>query len=433
MSDRKPGLESPALIDEAKLEQNQTASQSWLSNQLRAFQHRDYVLYFFGMLISFIGSWIQMTALQWLTYQLTNSKFLLGLTTAVGTLPMLFFSLFAGVVADRFSKRNLIIVTQTAAMLLAFVLAALTYWHIINIYHIIIIGFLAGVVTAFDWPARQSFVIEMVGREDLANAIAMNSAMFNSARVVGPAIAGIMLVHGGAGMAFFVNGVSFLAAIGGLFLMTVTHTPAESHPSVLSSLKEGLRYVRGNKMVKALMVLAGAVAIFAQPYSVLLPAFAKENLGGKEGVYSLLLTVIGVGALFGALTTSSANSYRRKVKLLIIGSLVFCLTAAAFTFSHTLYISIGLLVILGWGVMVTMSMMNTLVQILVPDELRGRVISVYTLMIMGMAPLGSLQIGTVAHKLGAPLAVQLSAIVFILIMVCLIPKLRAEHPPELVS
>ncbi|HET6456179.1 MAG TPA: MFS transporter [Armatimonadota bacterium] len=393
-----------------------------LLRPLRAFRHRNYRLFFSGQVISLTGTWIQLVALGWLVLQLTNSALLLGVVSSIGALPILIFSLPAGVVADRFNKRNLIVLTQSCAMTLAFVLAGLTYKGVVNIYFIVAIGFLLGMVNAFDAPTRQSFVIEMVGREDLTNAIALNSAMFNSARIIGPAIAGALIAAIGTAGAFFVNGASFIAVITGLLLMQVNHRVPIVSASVAEGLREGFAFIKQNSLIAALLMLTAVVSIFSIPYAVLMPIFARDILHAGARGYGYLMSAVGSGALIGAATLSSlgdfpdrsGHSLRRcnwKGKLLLAGNLTFCTMLVIFSFSRILPLSLAVLVGAGWGMMTNMALTNTLIQTSVPDRLRGRVMSVYTLMFMGLAPIGSLQAGVIAHWLGAPVAIRIGAIV----------------------
>ena len=377
---------------------------------MSAFRHRNYRLFFGGQIISLTGTWIQQVALGWLVLQLTNSALLLGVVSSIGALPILVFSLPAGVVADRFNKRNLIVLTQSCAMTLAFVLATLTYTHVVNIYFIVAIGFLLGMVNAFDAPSRQSFVIEMVGREDLTNAIALNSAMFNSARIIGPSVAGILLAAVGSAGAFFVNGASFVAVIIGLLFMQVNHVVPKVHASVVQGLKEGLAFIKQNRMVTGLLALTAVVSIFSIPYAVLMPIFARDILKVGARGYGYLMSSVGAGALIGAVTLSSLGDFKWKGKLLLAGNLTFCTMLVLFSFSRIWPLSLALLVGTGWGMMTNMALTNTLIQTSVPDGLRGRVMSVYTLMFMGFAPIGSLQAGVIAHWLSAPMAIRIGAI-----------------------
>lgn len=393
-----------------------------IPHQLAAFKHRNYRLFFGGQIISLTGTWLQSVAQGWLVLQLTNSSLLLGVVSAIGSIPILAFSLTAGVVADRFNKRNLLVVTQAVMMILAFILAVLTHWGWVTVYHIIVLGFLLGTANAFDAPARQSFVIEMVGREDLTNAIALNSAMFNGARIAGPAIAGLVIAALGLAGAFFLNGASFIAVIAGLLMMQVNYVPRQSSHSASQELKEGLRFVRHHSMVLALLILAAMVSIFATPYAVLMPKFAADYLHlGAQG-YGYLLSAVGVGALTGAITLSFLGDIRWKGKLLLAGNVVFCVMLVLFSYSRYLPISLALLYFVGWGMMTNMALTNTLIQISVPDQLRGRVVSVYTLMFMGMTPVGSLVAGVVAHVWNIPVAIRLGAVVCMASALLLSPR-----------
>ena len=414
-------------IEQALPQETVGAGAGRLPRQLTAFRHRNYRLFFSGQIISVTGTWLQMVAQGWLVLQLTNSALLLGVVGSISALPVLVFSLFAGVAADRFNKRNLIVATQTSAMMLAFILAALIHWNIVTIYHIVAIGFLLGTVNAFDAPTRQSFVIEMVGREDLTNAIALNSAMFNSARIIGPAVAGIVIATVGIAGAYFLNGISFIAVIAGLLLMRVNYTALTSKTSVRQRLKEGFRFIRENRMVTALLTLTAVVSIFSMSYMVLMPIFARDIL--KVGARGLgyLMSAAGFGALVGALMISSLGDFRTKGKLLLTGNLTFCVMLALFSFSKLMPLSIILLIGAGWGMMTNMALTNTLIQTAVPDQLRGRVMSVYTLMFMGMAPIGSLQAGALAHWLGAPVAIRIGAVICATVALILSPRIVKQR------
>ena len=398
-----------------------------LPRQLTAFRHRNYRLFFSGQIVSLTGTWMQQVAQGWLVLQLTNSALLLGIVAAISSLPVLVFSLPAGVVADRFRKRNMLLTTQTSLMTLAFIMAALIHSEVVTIYHIMAIGFLIGATNAFDAPARQAFVIEMVGREDLMNAIAMNSATFNSARIIGPAVAGVVIAALGIAGAYFLNGISFLAVILGLSLMRIHRPPPADHPPVLQGLKEGLSFIRGHARVSALLILTAVVSIFAISYAVLMPIFARDILDvGAKGL-GYLMSSAGAGALCGALMLSTLGNFKGKGRLLLIGNLTFCMMLILFSTSRIMPLSMGLLMIAGWGMMTNMALTNTLIQTSVPDQLRGRVMSAYTLMFMGMAPLGSLQAGVLAHWLGAPCAVRIGASICALAAVILSPRiLRSE-------
>ena len=380
-----------------------------LPRQLTAFRHQNYRLFFSGQIISVTGTWLQQVARGWLVLQLTNSALMLGIVGSISTLPILILSLPAGVVADRLRKRSLLLTTQTAAMVLAFALAALVYFKVVTVYHIMIVGFMLGVVHAFDMPTRQSFVIEMVGRKDLMNALALNSATFNSARIIGPALAGIVIAAIGIGGAFFINGVSFIAVIIGLLMIRIDRTDPPESSSMAEGLKEGLSFIREHRLVSALLALTAIVSIFVAPYAVLMPIFARDILGVGPVGLGYLMSAVGVGALIGAVTLSSLGDSRAKGKLLLAGNLTCCAALILFASSRLMPLSLCLLVGAGWGMMTTLVLTNTLIQTSVPDHLRGRVLSAYTLMFLGMAPIGSLQAGVLANWLGAPAAVAIGA------------------------
>ncbi len=280
-----------------------------------------------------------------------------------------------------------------------------------TVYHIMVVGFMLGVVHAFDMPTRQSFVIEMVGRKDLMNALALNSATFNSARIVGPALAGIVIAAMGIAGAFFLNGVSFIAVIIGLMMIRVNHAGRAPTASMVQGLKEGLHFIRGHRMVSALLALTAIVSIFVGPYAVLMPIFARDILGVGPAGLGYLMSAVGIGALIGAVTLSSLGDFQAKGKLLLVGNLTCCAALILFASSRLMPLSLGLLVVGGWGIMTTLVLTNTLIQTSVPDHLRGRVLSAYTLMFLGMAPLGSLQAGVLANWLGAPAAVSIGAVI----------------------
>lgn len=377
---------------------------------LSSLRHRNYQLFFSGQLISLTGTWVQSVAQGWLVYDLTNSKFLLGTVNSIGSLPVLALCLFAGVIADRVSKRNLIMCTQMCAALLAIALATLVKTGVVTIYHIFGFAFLLGIVQAFDIPTRQSFVIEMVGKEDLSNAIALNSVTFNVARILGPAVAGFVIARLGVEMAFFLNGFSFIPVIIGLGMMRVRTVICTEHEPMAHQLREGFGFVRKHDGIRSLLILTAVVSIFAMPYAVLMPIFARDILhAGPKGL-GYLVSSIGAGALIGALILSSLGDFKQKARLLLVGNFTFCVMIVLFSFSRTLPISMTLLVFVGWGMMTNMALTNTLIQTGTPDGLRGRVMSVYVLFFMGMGPIGSLQAGSIAQWLGAPMAIRIGAI-----------------------
>lgn len=376
----------------------------------RALRHRNFRLFYFGQMISLIGTWMQNVAQSWLVYLLTGSPFALGLVSFAGSLPVLLCSLPAGVVADRVGKRNLIVAMQTAAMIQAFMLSFLTWTGIVQIWHVALLAFGLGTISSFDMPARQAFVIEMVGKEDLMNAIALNSAIFNGARIVGPAIAGILVASLGVAPSFFLNGLSFLAVIAGLLLMDVQSRPvAHTGASMRQNIAEGLNYLRSNTTVRTLTTLVAVASIFGMPYAMLMPAFAADVLHVDASGLGFLSAAVGLGALAGAFALASLAGTRRKGLLLTAGNLLFPAMLLLFAASRSFLLSLAILVGVGWAFITQNATVNSLIQSIVPDYLRGRVMSVYTLMFVGMIPVGSLQAGVVAQRFGAPFAVGLGA------------------------
>jgi len=381
----------------------------------RALRHRNFRLFWWGQLISVSGSWMQIAAQGWLVYRLTDSAFYLGLVSFARYFPVLLFSLFGGVFADRFPKRELVILTQSVAMIQAFLLAALTYLGIVEIWHIIVLSMLLGTVNAFDMPARQSFIVEMVGKDDLLNAIALNSTVFNASRIVGPVGAGILVPILGEAICFFLNGISFLAVLIGLMLMdlrSLSQASVEAEQgSVWLKLKEGLGYVRQDWTILTLLVMVSSSSVFALPYSTLMPAFARDVLGAGPAGYGTLLAAVGLGALSGALFLASWGTHFPKGRLFTIGNLLFPLSIIAFSLSRCFVLSGLLLMLVGFGFILQNAMANTLLQTTAKEGFRGRVMSMHSLAFIGLSPIGDLQAGTFAHFLGVPLVVGLGATV----------------------
>jgi MFS family permease len=383
---------------------------------LRALQYRNFQLFFSGQLISLIGTWMQNVAQAWLVYRLTKSSILLGSIGFAGQIPVFLMAPVGGIVADRYSRRHVVIATQTASMLLAFALAAMVltgvFTKTVEIRCIFALSALLGVVNAFDIPARQSFIVDMVGRADLMNAIALNSSMFNASRVVGPAVAGLLVAYIGEGWCFFANGVSYIAVIIGLILMDVkAHRPVAQAGSPLSNVIEGFRFVLQNPPIHAILILLGIVSLTGMPYSVLMPIFADTILHGGPKALGTLMGGTGVGALTAALLLASRRNLKGLSRWVAISATAFGAGMVVFSFSRTYWLSIVLLVPVGFSMMIEMGSSNTLIQSMVPDRLRGRVMSVYSMMFMGMAPLGSLLAGASADRLGAPWTVASGGIV----------------------
>ena len=400
---------------------------SRLAETFRALRHRNYQLFFSGQLISLIGTWMDQVAESWLVYRLTGSALLLGAVAFASQIPVFLLAPIGGALADRLDRRKILIVTQSSMMFLTFILAWLTLSHRIHIWQIVTLAALTGVVNAIDLPARQSFVVDMVSRADLVNAIALNSSMFNGARVIGPAVAGVVVAAIGEGWCFFANGVSFIAVIIGLWMMKMERPRMSIEGSPLENIIEGFRFIAATKPMRALMLLLGLVSFAALPYAVLMPLFADQILHGGPRALGLLMGCSGIGALCGALLLAT----RRTVKGLSTWVAIACaglgVTLALFSFSRSLWLSALLLAPVGFCTMIQMASSNTLIQSMVPDRLRGRVMAFYAMTFMGMAPLGSLLAGSLAHNLGAPWTVfigGMAAIVGAAIFWLRLPSLR---------
>jgi MFS family permease len=378
-----------------------------LPKGLRAFRHHNFRLFWTGMMVSLIGTWMQQLGQAWLVLQLTNDPIALGLIAAAQFMPILVFGLFGGIVADAVSKRGALYVTQSIAGLLALILALLVVSGLVQVWHVFVLALLLGVVNSFDMPIRQSFVIEMVGRDDVANAVALNAAVFNLSRIIGPAIAGLTIAAIGIAPLFFINAASYVATIVALLLMR----PQAMHPpsarvvlernwrSVVDRLVEGLRYVRGEKTIFLAISTLGVVALFALNFSVMIPLVARDLLGGDADTYGFLMAATGVGSLLSAL--SIAFGARPTMRRLLVGATVIGVSMAALGISRNLYVSLGLMFLAGWGTIAMAATCNTLIQLNVPDVLRGRVASVYTTVFAGSTPFGGLFSGALA-ALGGP-------------------------------
>ena len=432
------GRRSPAGSRAAKdARPRQASTRPRLSLVLRAFKHRNYRLFFGGQFISLTGTWMQSLAQSWLVYRLTGSAVLLGFVAFSGQFPVFLFATLGGAFADRHNRHRILVATQTASMLLAFVLAALTLTHHVQVWHVFVLASLLGVVNAFDIPTRQAFVTEMVGREDLINAIALNSSMFNGARIVGPALAGILVATVGEGWCFFANAISYIAVIAGLLLMEIKarerlHLPG----STLASIIEGFGYVGRTGPVRSLLSLIGLISLLGMPYVVLMPIFADQILHGGARGLGLLMGASGVGALIGALSLAARSGARGLGRLVAFAAAGFGISLILFSFSRSFWLSAALLLPVGFFMIVEMASTNTLIQTLVPDNLRGRAMAVYGMMFMGMAPLGALLAGVIAHRLGAPITVALGGAVCIVASIVFglrLPAFRREARQMIVA
>jgi len=392
-------------------------------------RHRNFQLFFSGQLISLIGTWMQSVAQSWLVYRLTGSALLLGSVGFASQIPVFLFSPLGGIAADHFNRRKIVIGTQVASMLLAFMLAGLTLWGKVQVWHVFVLAALLGVVNAFDIPGRQSFLVDMVGREDLMNAIALNSSMFNGARVVGPAIAGILVARIGEGWCFFANAVSYVAVIVGLLLMKVTSAVRPTMASPFEHMMEGFRFVNRTAPIRALLLLLGLVSLVGMPYVVLMPIFADKILHGGARGLGVLMGATGVGALFGALTLAFREGVKGLGRWVALCCAGFGASLLVFALSHQFWVSVILLLPVGYTMMLQMACSNTLIQVMVPDKLRGRVMAVYSMMFMGMAPIGALLGGAIADHLGAQVTVAIGGVASVLGAIWFwlqLPKIRVE-------
>ena len=407
MKESKIGFENVEPIPE---------SPSRLPKMFSALSHHNFRLFWFGQMISLIGTWMQNVAQGWLVLQMTNSPFLLGLVSMFASLPVLIISPLGGVLADNLNKQKLLVITQSIAMILAFVLATLILAKQVQYWHIIIIAAILGTTISIDAPSRQSFAIEMVGKKDLLNAIALNSSIFNLARIIGPALAGLIIGALGVVLCFYLNGISYLAVIAGLLLMKGNFDPPNKHQEpFLKNLREGFSYARKDKKVMALITLVGSASIFIMPYAMLMPIFARDILKvGPKGL-GILLSAAGIGALIGALSLAALGDFKKKGMLVFIGSIVFIISIILFSFSSNYYLSLFLLLFIGWGMVTQNASINSLLQTMVPDNLRGRVMSLYTLTFMGMMPIGSFQAGIVANYLGTRMALRIGGVIVAII------------------
>ena len=376
-----------------------------------ALRHRDFRLFYLGQIVSLIGTWMQSTAQGWLVLELTDSELMLGVVTAVGAVPVLLFTLYAGVVADRADKRNIILAAQGASMVLALALAVLTDTGLVTVAWILLLVFLLGTANAFEIPTRQSFFVDLVGKDDLTNAIALNSSAFNLTRVIGPAAAGVLIGTVGIAAAFYINALSYLAVIVGLLMIRTRRAPPERRDDVstLEKLREGFAFIAADRRARTLVMLVAASSILALPYVMLLPVFARDILAvGAEGL-GLMLSVSGAGALAGGITLAATARRVRRGPLLLSAAALFAVMVGGFTLSRAFPLSLALLAGAGFCLIPFTASVNALLQSIVPDALRGRVMSVYVFMFLGMTPIGSLQAGILARALGAPVALALSA------------------------
>jgi MFS family permease len=378
--------------------------QSDIPHVFRALNHTNYRLYIIGQGISQIGSWMQAVAMSWLVYRLTGSAFMLGVTGFASQIPSFFLSPIAGVWVDRSDHRRMLIVVQSLFMVQAFVLAFLVLFRAVTVWQVVLLSAMAGFVNAFDLPVRQSFVIQMVeDQADLGNAIALNSMMFNGARLIGPSIAGLVVAVAGEGICFLINAVSFLAVIGSLLAMkNIPQQPEAKKSEVLGELKAGFAYAFGFVPIRSILLLLALVSLLGMSYAVLMPVFAKEILHGGPHTLGFLMGATGVGAVGGAFFLASRKSAVGIERIIPAAAGVFGIGLIAMSQSRSFPLSLILMAVVGFGMMANMASCNTLIQTLVEDDKRGRVMSLYGMSFMGMAPFGSLIAGSLASRIGAP-------------------------------
>ncbi|MCX6258456.1 MAG: MFS transporter [Bacteroidia bacterium] len=370
----------------------------------RSLQYRNYRLFFCGQSISLIGTWMQRIALPWLVYNMTGSAFLLGLVGFAGQIPTFLLAPFAGVLVDRYNRYTILIISQILAMIQAFILTFLFFNKSIEVWHIVLLSIFLGFINAFDMPARQSFVVDMIEkREDLGNAIALNSSMVNSARLLGPSIAGVLISVTGEGICFLINGISYIFVIVFLLMMRIPPRIIKAKSAnVLQGLKEGFTYTFGFMPIRYIILLLGLVSLMGMPYTVLMPVFAKNILHGGSHTFGFLMGAAGIGALAGAIYMASRKSVLGLGKIIALFTAVFGFGLIAFSQSHIFLLSVVLMLIVGSGMIMQMTASNTILQTIVDDDKRGRVMSFYAMAFMGAAPFGSLMAGSLASSIGAP-------------------------------
>ena len=401
-----------------------------LKHIFRSLKYRNFRLFYGGQGISLIGTWIQHTAMPWLVYEVTDSVFLLGVVAFTGQIPTLILGSFAGVLTDRWNRYHILIITQILAMTQALILAALIFFGNIEVWHIIVLSILLGCINAFDIPARQSFLVEMVeDKKDLGNAIALNSTMVNGARLIGPSIAGILIATVGEGPCFLVNGLSYIMVIASLLSMKISPRKIlSSSASFGKDLREGFRYTFGFPPIKFIILLLALVSLTGLPYSVLMPVYAKEVLQGGPHTFGFLMGATGLGAMTGAIYLASRRTIQGLERVIPLAAAVFGIGLIAVSVSRIFPVSLAIMVITGIGMMLGLASSNTILQTIVDDDKRGRVMSIYTMAFMGTTPFGSLFAGTLASILGVPVTLAIGGSVCILGAIVFALNLPRLHP-----
>ena len=408
-------LEEKSNLEE-KIEPEKPAFSRDYSHAWRALRHRNFRLFFGGQSISLIGTWMTRIATAWLVYRLTKSALLLGTVSFAGQIPTFLVAPFAGVLVDRMDRRKVLVWTQALAMVQSLALAALTLTHLINIHEVLALSVFQGIINAFDMPGRQAFMVQMVeDRGDLSNAIAINSSMVNLARLVGPSLAGLVIAATNEGWCFLIDGVSYIAVIISLLMMRVQVEAVTRHAaSMVEQLKEGWAYVSTFVPIRTILMLFALISLMGMPFVVLMPVFAVQVLYGGPHTLGFLMGALGVGALISALSLVVRKSVRGLLKMIPIAAAVFGVGLVAFGLSHALWLSLLLMLVTGFGMMQGMTASNTIIQTLVPEDKRGRVMSYYTVAFVGMAPFGSLLAGALGHSIGSQRTVMISGVACVL-------------------
>ena len=387
--------EDPALPLTAEL------APTRVPHTFRALRHRNFRLFIGGQIVSLVGTWMQNVAQSWLVYRLTHSELLLGTAWFCSQIAVFALGPLGGIAADRFSRRKVVIVTQTLSMVQAFVLAALTLSGRVQVWHVLALAGMLGVINAFDMPGRQALVIQMTSREDLINAISLNSAVFNAARVVGPAVAGLLLAVVGEGTCFLINGFSFLAVIVSLTAMRIAPAAPREHAPMWLHLVDGFRYAAGHSAVRRVLALMGAATLAGMPGLVLMPFFAEDIFHRGSRGLGILMGAMGTGAVIGTLTLARRTRLSGLGKVMVFSGLTTGACYAAFAFSSSFYFSLAIMPLIGYSVMRQMASANTTIQTLIPDEYRGRIMALYSMTVVGLGPFGSLAAGALAGRYGA--------------------------------
>lgn len=391
-----------------------------IKNNFHALSHKNFRYFWLGQCVSLIGTWMQNVGQSWLVLSLTNSPFLLGLLGAIQFLPITLFSLFAGVIIDKTSKKKILLITQATSMILAFMLALLVFTNNVKYSYVLILALILGIVNTIDMPTRQSFTIEIAGKDDLMNAIALNSAIFNLARILGPSVGALLMAYFGAGWCFLFNGISFIAVIYGLLKIKIDNNfvrKVDKNKNIIKEIKDGLKYIKDNAALMQTILMVLIVGIFVFNYNILIPVFAKATLHGGEKVYGNLMAALGIGSLCGAMTVSVKSKSGPKSKTMFMSSIIISLMFILISFTSNYYVSIILIITAGIFNIAFSTTANSTLQMKSKDEYRGRVMSVYSLVFAGATPIGNLFVGTMADKIGGGDTFRICGIIIIITMI----------------